>query len=292
MDRRREPREDSAARLIDASVRPRSRRGIGTFPVAVAPILLFALIALAPSLEALQNQSAKGNANLSGRVVLGLTGEPAIGAEVDLPGQDRSALTGEGGSFLLRGLAPGTATVFVRYLGSTSVPLTLRLTSGATEQVELAIAGPMFHMEEILVEVRGISSPKMRGFETRKNRSSGVFITREDIESRDPLFPSSLLDGVAGARAVQDPDGRRKVMVGAGRNACEPDLYLDGSQLQSAWLDEFLPDLIEAIEFYPRWHMRPQQFRDQPKRDPFSRAPTTQEACGAIVVWTREFRVR
>lgn len=235
-------------------------------------------------------QQGSGTAGLAGRVILGLTGEPVVGAEVDLPERDRSILTGEDGAFQFRGLSPGDATVLIRYLGKTSFPVTVRLVRGISESVELAIAGPMFQMEDILVEVRGIASAKMRGFEDRRSRRTGFFITREDIADGNALYPSNLLDGVGGARAVQDADGRRRVMVGAGRNACEPDLYVDGSPANGAWLDDYLVNLIEAIELYPRWHMRPPQFRDMPRRDAATRAPTTQEMCGAIVMWTRESR--
>lgn len=269
---------DSALRPIFSRVRP---------SFASLLLIAFALPFLLTPAD-LHAQSSNDSATLSGRVVLGLTGEPAVGAEVILQEQDRRELTGEEGAFHFGGLTPGQATVEIHYLGRSSFPVTVRLVSGDPALVELAIAGPMFQMEEILVEVRGIAAAKLRGFEERKGRRTGFFITRSDIEDADPIYPSNMLDGVGGARAVQDLDGRRKVMVGAGRNACEPDLYLDGSPIQGAWLDDYLPNLIEAIEFYPRWHNRPPQFRSVPQRSNATLAPTAQETCGAIIVWTRE----
>ncbi len=277
--------EDPGPRRAHSGLRPVSRRLYRLFPSLLLTACALVLFVLPSVLHA---QELKGQATLSGRVVLGLTGEPAVGAEVILPDHDRRVLTGDEGSFHFRGLKAGRATVEVRYLGRSSFPVTVRLSTRDPALIELAIAGPMFQMEEILVEVRGIAAAKMRGFEERKSRRRGFFITRADIEDADPIYPSNMLDGVGGARAVQDLDGRRKVMVGVGRNACEPDLYLDGSPLQAAWLDDFLPNLIEAIEFYPRWHSRPPQFRKIPQRSNATLAPTTQETCGAIIVWTRE----
>jgi outer membrane receptor for ferrienterochelin and colicin len=122
------------------------------------------------------------------------------------------------------------------------------------------------------VEVRRRYVPSfMEGFEQRRKLRSGSFFTREDIETRSPMYFSDLLRMVPGARV--SPSARYGQMVTL-RGGCRPQLWVDGIRtVTPVGMDDILPPMdVEAVEVY-HGVQTPAEFGGDP--------------CGAIVVWTR-----
>jgi TonB family protein len=150
---------------------------------------------------------------------------------------------------------------------------------------------------------------RLAGFEERRERGLGRFITRADIERLRPAHTSDILRTVPGVTVLtrdnttgQGPvrPDRRAVLQGREpaptvfdlttrarirlRGAsCAPQFYLDGARLAEfpeVDVDAFIPASIGGIEIYAGGAAIPPQFAAPGTPDGGSR-------CGAIVLWTR-----
>lgn len=218
-------------------------------------------------------QELETDARMVGLVVDQLAGLPAVAAEIVIVSIERRTLTNEEGWFVLDGLRPGEYVVEVRYLGLTSAEYPVYLPVGTT-RVDFAISAPPFELEELVVEIQAQRTVKLQEFEIRRTRERGYFIDRETIERSAPVFISDLLRHIPNVSVEWTWEGNVRVVMGHGLSVCEPDLYIDGSPSHAARLNDWLPNLIEAIEVYNRSFDRPSAFRS--------------EGCGAILIWTRE----
>lgn len=115
---------------------------------------------------------------------------------------------------------------------------------------------------------------RMRDFWRRRERGLGRFLTRADIERRNPVVVSDLLRTIPGISVYR---GRTTQILSTrfGRR-CGPGMWLDGIQLVDSDIDNLVtPQGVEAIEVYLGSAETPPQFS------------SPQSACGAIVIWTR-----
>ena len=128
------------------------------------------------------------------------------------------------------------------------------------------------------------------GFYRRKQVGFGHFLTRADIDKRDPQVLTDLLRGMSGVRVscrsgflACDVDMRaaRSMFY---RGKCQPSVVLDGVVLRAGGiankgdmtLDQLLnPFNIEAIEVYPGPEGVPVQYSGY------------LSPCGAIIAWSR-----
>jgi hypothetical protein len=130
----------------------------------------------------------------------------------------------------------------------------------------------------------------MQGFYDRKYYSglSGAFITRSDIEKRNPQLLTDIYDDTPGVRSFWIEPGRRTVRfrragfgIGYG---CEPAYFIDGQRYKDPLIEgpsksevanfNALPvDQVEAIEVYVG-ALVPIQYQQITN-------------CGVILLWTR-----
>jgi hypothetical protein len=223
--------------------------------------------------QAVYAQGQDERARLVGLVTDRLAQAPAVAAQITVLGSERRTLTNEEGWFTLDGLPPGDYVIEVSYLGLTSEEYEVFLPPGTT-RVDFEVTAPPFELEELVVEIRMYRSLKMQEFERRRRHEKGHFIDRQQIEARSPLFISDLLRGIPGVRVAWTTEGDVRLVMGHGMSACVPDLYIDGSRSHAARINDWLPNLIEAVEVYNRAFDRPSQFHSS--------------RCGAILLWTRE----
>lgn len=185
-------------------------------------------------------------------------------------------------------------------------PLLLRLAAAAAAWAVLATAGPAAAQEPDAGErpplpadsaaveleplhVRVDPPPrrgKMAGFHRRSERGMGRFITRREIERRDPVRLSDLVRLGPGTGTVPHADGSGRRHVEISRAAfledtgvCRVRYWIDGVPLHGASrfeLDELSPRDVEGIEIYRGASEIPPRFNRRGSQ------------CGVIVVWTRE----
>lgn len=216
-----------------------------------------------------------GTATVRGRVVTAATGEAVTGAEVSFPATDRSALTSAEGLFLLEELPPGPGMLEVRFLGTASRSIELMLTPGDTELLRIALDVRVIPLPGLDVTVeREVFSAKLAGFYDRMQNGPGQFLTREEIEERDPHRTTDLFRTIPGVRVVHRHLGRRMLQF-TRRNGCEVAFFVDGIRTPYLDVDGLPPTDLDGIEVYRGVSEVPIRFR----------RPAT---CAAVVLWTRD----
>ena len=231
---------------------------------------------------------ADPTANLTGRVVEGVNGNPIDGAVVELNG-NVVAVSGDDGRFRVSGvpIAWGSNQILVGRL------------SYVNETGELWIADPneTFDLSVTLhplpIEIAGVVAEvarppgtpvKMEPFYQRRQEGFGDFFTRLEIEERNPSQFTDLMRYVPGVRLIQrgafSTTIRFSRAMTAFRVCASPMIYYDGILRGGA--DDYV-DLdrlvnthdLAGVELYSGASRVPPEFN------------TTGSACGVIVIWTR-----
>ena len=191
-------------------------------------------------------------------------------------------VTDDSGAFRLSGLPPGSVTIQLRRLGYVPASVVLTLGAGETRELRVVLAETAEELDAVDVQASALRG-KMAGFNARRVRGVGTFITREEIERRQPGKMSQLLRYVTGVYVPQDNSDMRPSSVGMRRAAglssqgsCGVQLYVDGQHYPDGRLDDFRPMEVEGIEIYKSASEIPATFRS---RDTM---------CGVIAIWTRD----
>lgn len=137
-------------------------------------------------------------------------GNPVGAAQVMVGGGDDGSLTDEVGAFQVAGLSAGIHSLEVRHIGY--APRTFTVEVDAGDLVELAVALEVAPVRIANVIARGRRDAT--GFDARRQRSTGHFITREDIDEQRPARFTDLLRSVPGVRLISTGGGERVEMTG------------------------------------------------------------------------------
>jgi TonB family protein len=239
-------------------------RGVAVGPLMLVPALLLA-----------QDPAPRGT--VSG-TVRDSSGAGITGAEITVAGTSLRAYTNDQGAFRLTNVPEGSVTIGVRRLGF--VPATTSVMIVPTEAAVVSVVVAPLAQSLTAVVVRGdrrfADYGKLAGFYQRRSRSSGGhFITRDQIEHRNPHQLTDLFRNVPGARIYSSTF--HNVVRFRGMR-CAPLVWLDGFPATAAEfdLDALDPYIVEAVEVYPGVATVPPEFR-------WVRGGGS---CGAIVIWT------
>lgn len=221
-----------------------------------------------------------------GRLLDAESRKPIDLAEIRLVGQggDLFRVTDGEGTFLFPRVSPGVYEVLLTHLAYGTHSDSLEVGNGELVRYDVRLAMEPIELEPLVATVdRRSISPMHRGFYERMSLDmGGYFITREDIERRQPHRISQMIGEAPGVR-VRCPMGVCYVYSTRYRD-CRPAVYLDrmyvtGGKNSDAppWpLDRFvIPNEVEAVEVYEGPASLPAEFSG-------SRA-----GCGVIVIWTR-----
>ncbi|MGQ0715057.1 MAG: TonB family protein [Gemmatimonadaceae bacterium] len=206
------------------------------------------------------------------------SGAGIAGAEISVAGSDVRGYSNAEGGFRLTNVPPGTLTLGVRRLGFLPTTVSVAILPLETAAVSVVITPLAQSLETVVVrgDRRFDDHGRLAGFYRRRARSGGgQFITREQIERRNPSQLTDLFRSVAGAR-IQTT---RSVSVVRFRGMrCAPLVWIDGFPATAAEfdLDAIDPFTVEGIEVYSGVATVPPEFR-------WVRGGGS---CGAIVIWT------
>src|SRR5688572_5866533 len=206
------------------------------------------------------------------------SGAGIAGAEVTIIGSGLRAHTNGQGQFRLTNVPAGTISVGVRRLGF--LPTVGSIEIGPNEAATMSvIVTPLAQALEAVI-VRGDrrfeEHGRLAGFYQRRSRSSGGhYITREQIDQRNPAQVTDLFRSVPGARIYSSTFNNVVRFRGM---RCAPLVWLDGFPATAAEfdLDTLDPYVVEGIEVYLGVATVPPEFR-------WVRGGGS---CGAIVIWT------
>lgn len=242
-----------------------------------------ALVGPARAQDSLQAKPADrpqgATAGVSGIVTAAQSGEPLMGVQVIIKGTRRWAITNQDGAFHLGGLKPGAYVIEFRHPNRAPITHPLALEADKTIELAVRIDTRTVALPEVVIEGREArTSPKMVDFMARAaSGHGGYFITRKDIEERQPRVLSDMLRRVPGLRVdcdfgscrVRTFTEARRIMGG-----CPIQYFLDGIPFLGD-IDEMTPDQVEGIEIYRGSSSIPPQFN------------TGTSMCGVIAIWSR-----
>lgn len=260
-----------------------------TLSTRVAPFLCFVLAIGLGNVPV----AAEAQVRVTGQTVTAEEQRPISGVAVtivDSAGDDLEVrLTDEAGAFAflveeatsirLRAGRIGYATVF-------TPPVDLERFRSLTVEIRLSPEVVPVAPLEIVAGRQRSTSPVHSGFHDRKERGFGQYITREEIEKRNPSRVTDLLRSVPGVRTTSSGRGSHGVVTTSrGNNSfagqCPAQIYVDDFHVNRAngWTfridDVVSPDDVEGIEVYRGLATVPAQFLS-PQAD-----------CGVIAIWTR-----
>src|SRR5687768_2036253 len=157
-------------------------------------------LALAPALLGAQDTTPRGT--ISG-VVRDSSGAGIAGAEVSIAGTGLRAHTNSQGEFRLTNVPAGAVSVGVRRLGFVPAVASIVIAANETAAISVLVAPLAQSLAAIIVrgDRRFEDYGRLAGFYQRRSRSSGGhFITREQIDQRNPAQLTDLFRNVPGAR--------------------------------------------------------------------------------------------
>jgi hypothetical protein len=217
-----------------------------------------------------------GKAVLTGTVVAA-DGKPLEGALVALLGTALSTRTDAKGAFRLAGLPAGTQSVEVRLLGYAPKRLTVDLSSLRESKLSAVLDERATVLNPVTVAAR--KRTDLTGFEQRRQRGLGSYITREDIEKRGSYLTTDLFRTIPGVQVLW-VNGAYEVQMARTQTGtyCPVQYFIDGSPFLATGddIDQILrPADIEGIEVYKSATETPIEYQKNGA------------ACGVIVIWTR-----
>ncbi|MGW8266551.1 MAG: carboxypeptidase-like regulatory domain-containing protein [Longimicrobiales bacterium] len=210
-----------------------------------------------------------------GRVVDQDKGDPVEGAELRIRGTAVYGVSDRLGKFELEGVPAGGRVLEVSHLSYRVRTDSLQVLPEQTLEVTVMLSPDPLLLEPLVVSVRS-KVLEASGFYLRREQGlSGVLLTREQIEERNPARFTDLFVSIPGARiAHRDGVGGSVVVFPRGNlmdgETCFPDVWVDGIITTIVDLDQFNPDQVEGLEVY--------QGAGTPLR--------YNSPCGAILIWT------
>lgn len=223
--------------------------------------------------------AADSLAALVGVVASAETGKVIDGARVSIPELDLSFTSDAAGRFELRRVPPGTYLVRVQYLGFSTNERPIPVEAGRLTRVVFLLDRDVLEVADIEVEVRRTdrSAPRSAFRERMREGRFGVFITRADIQEREPQNMSDMLREIPSVKVSPVEWGQATVFFRDGTGSlCKPMVFVDGNPAPGFNLDNLMPDAVEGIELYRRPSETPIQFRGVGEAD-----------CGVLVVWSQ-----
>jgi hypothetical protein len=286
-------------RLPDRTCDCQPRPGAAVPRRTAATLLGWVLFAAAGIAGTAAGVAAQGNpleGTIRGRVVDNLTAAPIADVRIEvLDGKDRIrrvSVSDADGNFLLHRVAPGPFWLRGRHGGyaPTKTPA-WRIEGGDVLSVTIYMDPHVVLLAPLEVHARARTfQPMLAGFRERvQRRQGGTYLTRGDIEARNPARLTDLLESVPGLR-VQPATGaansrlitfaRALPGLGGGPAGCPVQVYVDGILASrgraTVPLDELaVPGALEGVEIYRGLGTVPAEFL------------TPEARCGVIALWTR-----
>ncbi|MFH1764697.1 MAG: TonB-dependent receptor plug domain-containing protein [Gemmatimonadota bacterium] len=240
---------------------------------------------------------AAGQIRIVGRVIDDLTEVPLSQAQISLLAPDGSTLTrgetSELGTFEFQVRNVRAVRLSVRrfgYQANTTPLLYFDVRKFFQVEVRLDPEAILLAPLEVIYWSPRPENALHEAFKRRVETGLGIYITREEVETRNPLLVSDLLREVPGLDFRTSAYGTRPSvrMVRAAGMACVTQIFLDGFLMNGRAFstagfapidlridDVVSPNSVEGIEIYRGLSTVPPEFLN-PDAD-----------CGVIAIWTR-----
>jgi hypothetical protein len=237
---------------------------------------------------------------VEGRVVDDASGEPVANAEIQLLGEetDFQGSTNDQGKFVFQRVPPGVYELVLTHLAYGTRSTRIELVGRQLVRLNVRLEVKPVELAPLVVSARReYLSPTMQEFYERMEKGLGRFITRTDIEQRQPSRISHMMADLPGLTLIQGASSldqrlhfrrHQRYIPGRGVIPCWPTVYLDGRRIQEGGPDPgtrdpaeididdiVLPSDIAGVEVYDGAGGVPPRFGG------------SWGGCGVIAIWTR-----
>ncbi len=196
-----------------------------------------------------------------------------VQVEAEETGPTRETVTDAEGRFRFQELRPGRYRLEVGAFGYSSVIQEMTIRGASPFEIRVGLVPQALELEPLVVT--SMRSPRLAasGFYDRRNRGTGDFLDRNQIEERFPSRTTDLFSLFAGVQVRPTQAGTQGLVTL--RGGCRPDVIIDGLNLgPNVGVDDVLnPNDIEGLELY-RGAATPIQY--------------SRSTCGALVFWTAD----
>jgi hypothetical protein len=185
------------------------------------------------------------------------------------------------GGYRISPIGAGSVRLAARHVGYEPETITVIVHSDAVARADFTLMAVGVIMPATVVEgdrTRG----KMGPFNRRMSRGVGSFVTRAEIEKRQPASISELLRTLPGVSISQrmagepQPVHMQRSVNSSMQATCVVHVYVDGQPYPNGNIDDFAPLTLEGVEVYRSASEIPADFR------------TRDATCGLIALWTRD----
>lgn len=198
---------------------------------------------------------------------------PLGDATVSFLGASLRVVTGANGRFRVRDMKAGEYVLLVRHIGYAPTSVTVQLAAGDTLSPALVMKRAATQLDTVTVRGERFT-PAMMEFEMRRKTGLGHFITQAEIEKKNAVLLSDLLEGVPSVEVPVRGGWPGNIRSGG----CPFVVYLDGARIPTRGdFDSLaLPKEVAGIEIYSGAATIPLQYK-----------PISGSFCGVILLWTR-----
>jgi hypothetical protein len=230
-------------------------------------------------LPAFASVSAQSVGAISG-TIRDSVGTPIPGVEVVLL-QMQAVHSDSVGVFHFANIPAGTRQLHFRRLGFAPKSLDAEISEGKTLALTVVLQATATEIEGMTVEEATRRRQILADFYDRSSRGFGHFVTRDQIEKRNPMNLSDMMRMIPGARLVPMRNGGQAALrfnrAQMGGRDCPPQYWVDGVKAFALNIDDIIPQDVEGIEIYEGASTVPPQFN--------TKEGTT--ICGVVLIWTR-----
>jgi len=184
----------------------------------------------------------------------------------------------DNGTFIIRGVAPGTQWVNVQAIGRAPSGQAVDVRPGDTTWLNVTL-GPLA-VTLAPVKVTGQASRLLSDFEERRRAGSGLGYSLGEAEMAGMASMRSVLSAMPSIQLVRG-QGNTDIMallpnpgIG-GRGWCVATLYIDGFLSDWDQVHIYKPKDLVGVELYPRASSAPIQYQQ------------VATGCGVVLIWTK-----
>jgi Carboxypeptidase regulatory-like domain/TonB-dependent Receptor Plug Domain len=246
------------------------------FPRRHRFLTVFACLSLVLALVGLCSQTlyAQGGGSIAGTTIDAQTGMPIVGASITIPTLSRSVVSDDAGHFLHSTLDAGSYVVQVHAVGYIPSARAFDVATGqsVTHTFELTTVPPS--LANVVVKGHSASvGRRFEDFDRRRAQGRGQFLTRADIESRNSINLSDLVQTMRGIR-TECVGFTCKVVTVRAVNGCSPAYFVDGRMSTTFGPTTPVND-IQGLEVYLGPSETPAEYLGP------------DSGCGVIGIWTK-----
>jgi hypothetical protein len=202
-------------------------------------------------------------------------GNPVPGAEVRMGSTKEKAMTDEEGRYRLTGVSLGLQSIGARRIGYLPASDLIRLTSSDTVDFQLDRIGQRLDTVRVQTRADAAWERDLRRYAYAIDAArSGDVITDRDIESRNAMWTTDLLQTQIGFRTIGNGPTARLIST---RGNCGPTIFIDGLPVVGFNVNDIPPNTIKLLVTYRNVATLPVQLQ----------LPRTNPNCGVVAIFSK-----